>query len=400
MSIESLRLKLSQKQDRTKTRYKYYEMKSIAPDFQISTPPQLMWVRSSLGWCGKAVDALADRLHVTGISNDIADMWNIFKLNNADIFTDAAILSALINSCSFCYIRKGDDGQPVFDLIDGGNATGTIDSATGLLREGYAVLDRDANGSPTLEAYFAPGYVDYFPANGEPYRVESGCKYVTLVPIIHRPDDKRPFGRARISRACMSIQNSALRTIKRSEVSAEFYSYPQKYVTGLAQDSEPMDKWKAAMSSMIAFEKDDDGDHPVVGQFSQQSMEPHLAQLRMFAALFAGETGLTLDDLGFATGNPSSADAIKSAHENLRMAARKAQRCFGSNFVNIGMVAACVRDDYNYNRSAFADVKIEWEPVFEPDAAMLSGIGDAIVKIGQILPEYFTEDKLKELTGI
>ena len=36
-------------------------------------------------------------------------------------------------------------------------------------------------------------------------------------------------------------------------------------------------------------------------------MTPHTEQLRMFAALFAGETGLTLDDLGFVTDNPSSA---------------------------------------------------------------------------------------------
>ena len=62
-----------------------------------------------------------------------------------------------------------------------------------------------------------------------------------------------------------------------------------------------MDKWKASMSSMMTFTKDEDGDSPTLGQFSQQSMTPHTEQLRMFAALFAGETGLTLDDLGFAT---------------------------------------------------------------------------------------------------
>lgn len=52
----------------------------------------------------------------------------------------------------------------------------------------------------------------------------------------------------------------------------------------------------------------------------------------MFAGLFAGETGLTLDDLGFVTDNPSSAEAIKASHENLRLIARKAQRTFGTGF--------------------------------------------------------------------
>lgn len=47
-------------------------------------------------------------------------------------------------------------------------------------------------------------------------------------------------------------------------------------------------------------------------------MSPYTEQLRTAAAGFAGETGLTLDDLGFATDNPSSAEAIKAPHENLR----------------------------------------------------------------------------------
>ena len=72
-------------------------------------------------------------------------------------------------------------------------------------------------------------------------------------------------------------------------------------MVGLSPDAEQMDKWKATVSSLLQFDKDGDGDSPKLGQFQQQSMAPHLDQLKMFAALFAGETGLTLDDLGFAT---------------------------------------------------------------------------------------------------
>ena len=35
-----------------------------------------------------------------------------------------------------------------------------------------------------------------------------------------------------------------------------------------------------------------------------------------------------------------------------------------------------------------------------PDASQLAGIGDAVFKIQQSFPDYFTEDKLRELTGI
>ena len=146
--------------------------------------------------------------------------------------------------------------------------------------------------------------------------------------------------------------------------------------------------------------KDEDGDKPTVGQFTQQSMSPYTEQLRTLAALFAGETGLTLDDLGFATENPSSAEAIKASHENLRLTARKAQRTFGSGFLNAGYLAACVRDDFAYQRSQLYLTKPAWEPVFEPDAAMLGLIGDGAVKINQAVPEYFGKENLRNLIGI
>jgi hypothetical protein len=198
----------------------------------------------------------------------------------------------------------------------------------------------------------------------------------------------------------MSIVDSAMRTVKRSEISAEFYSVPQKYVLGTDPDNEPLDKWSSAMSMMLEITKDQDGDTPTVGQFSQQAMTPHLEQLRMFASLFAGETGLTLEDLGFASGNPASSEAIKAAHENLRLRARAAQRSFGSGFLNAGYLAACVRDNTEYKRNQFYLTVPKWEPIFEPDAIALSGIGDAAIKLQQSFPDYFSEDKLKDLTGI
>ena len=198
----------------------------------------------------------------------------------------------------------------------------------------------------------------------------------------------------------MAIVGSAVRTIKRSEISAEFFSFPQRYITGLSNDAEKMEKWKATMSSLLTFTKDEEGDSPSIGQFAQQSMQPHADQLKMFASLFAGETGLTVDDLGFVSDNPSSSDAIKASHENLRLLARKAQRTFGSGFLNVGYLAACVRDDYPYLRKQFYLSKAKWEPIFEPDSSMLSMIGDGAIKINQAVPGYFNKDNLRELTGV
>jgi hypothetical protein len=197
----------------------------------------------------------------------------------------------------------------------------------------------------------------------------------------------------------MSMMMYAARVLWRSEVSAEFYSFPQKYVLGMDPDAE-WNKKLATISSFLKIDKDDDGEHPVVGQFQQQSMAPHIDHMKMLASMFAGETGLTLDDLGFNTGNPASYDAIRASHEQLRLTAKKAQRTFGVGFLNTGYLAACIRDDYTYERSAFANCKCMWMPVFEPDASALGAIGDAILKINQASDGFLGSRNIKRMTGM
>lgn len=395
-----LKRKLDNKKSRVNERYRFYEMKNRVPDFGISTPPSLRLRKSVLGWCGKAVDTLADRLQFRTFENDDFAMGEIYQLNNADILFDSAILSALIASCCFIFISADDDGYPRMQVIDGANATGIIDPITYTLREGYAVLDKDSKGRVIREAYFTSEHTEYYQDGKLVESIDNPTLYPLLVPIINRPDAKRYFGHSRISRSCMDLMQAAARTVKRSEISAEFYSYPQRYALGLDPEAEISDKWKATMSAMLSFSKDQDGDSPTLGQFSQQSMSPHLDHLKMFAAMFAGETGLTMDDLGFVSDNPSSAEAIKASHENLRLIARKAQRDFSVGFLNAGYLAASLRDNFPYQRRQIRNTKIIWEPIFEPDAAMLSGIGDGAIKINQAVPGYFGANNLRNLTGI
>lgn len=399
-NLSYLKQLLANKRTRSELRYRHYEMKSHPQDL-FSTAELKAWnLRPVLGWCAKAVDTLADRMQFKGWKNDNFNLETIFRMNNWDIFFDSAILSALINGCSFVYISEDETGFPRLEVIDGMNATGLLDPVTNLLKEGYAILERDKNGTPVLEAHFETGRTTFYEKGQEPYEILNQAPAPLLVPILYRPDAKRPFGHSRISRSMISLVNSAVRTTKRSEVAAEFYSVPQKYVLGTDPDAEALDKWKSTISSLMEISKDEDGDRPTVGQFTQQSMQPHMDQIRTFAALFAGESGLTMDDLGFVSDNPSSAEAIKASHESLRVLAEKAQRVFGSCFLNVGYIAACLRDNFPYERRQLYLTEPVWRPAFKPDAAALSGIGDGAIKINQAVPGYFNKDNLTDLTGI
>src|SRR5699024_7640539 len=175
------------------------------------------------------------------------------------ILFDDAKLSALVNSCSFIYISEGDEDLPRLQVIQGSEATGILDPVTRLLTEGYAVLSRDDYGSPYEELYFITGRTDYYVGGKLIDSVNSDTPAPLLVPIIHRPDSSKPFGRSRITPSAIYYQKYAKRTLERADVTAEFYSWPQKYAVGTSQDSEPMDSWKATVASMLEFTKDEDG---------------------------------------------------------------------------------------------------------------------------------------------
>ena len=83
--IAYLRNKLACKKPRVQLRYAYYDMKNAVDDFRLTTPPQFRNLVECLGWCGKAVDALADRLLFRGFANDNFDLWSIFQMNSADV---------------------------------------------------------------------------------------------------------------------------------------------------------------------------------------------------------------------------------------------------------------------------------------------------------------------------
>lgn len=398
---DRLKMRLEGKRGRVNLRYSYYEMKNYPRTFNVVIPQKYTYMLRHLGWCSRAVDVLADRLVFTEFERDFYGMNDIFRMNSQDVLTDSAILAALISGCSFVYVSEGDNGEPRLQCIDGGNATGIMDPITRMLKEGYAVLERDPeNGQPTVEAWFTPEEtVIYRSGEKTPQRIENPAPYPLLVPVVNRPDARRPFGHSRITRTGMDLQDEAINTLFRAEIAGEFYSFPQKYVLGLAQDTE-FEPRSASVSSFLYFTTDENGQHPQVGQFNSVSMTPFSEHMRTVAGQFAADAGLTLDDIGFPSDNPTSAESIKASHEGLRLIARKAQRDFEIAFLNVGYLAACLRDKEPYARNQVYATKVLWEPIFELDTNAIGMLGDAAIKLNQAVPGYINEKTLRTFTGI
>ena len=403
--LQQLLSEWSKKRYRNVLRTTYYEGKQLFRDFGISIPPQLRSFEPTLGWVAKGVDALVDRTHFEGFvssgENDFGVSEIVFDNNLEDEFQQSFTSSAM-HACSFLTVTHGGDGEPDVLVLPhaADEATALWDSRKRALSAFMAVTSWDA-GSPDGLLMMTPERVYRFTkVDGKWFGKfdKNPVGQVLAVPLPYKPELKRPFGHSRISRAAMSITDAALRTVLRAEVSSEFYSSPQRWVLGADVEAFAGDnKWKAVMGRLLALERDEDGEVPQVGQFAATSPQPHTDQLRMWASLFAGEMGLSLNSLGIVQDNPSSAEAMYAAKEDLITDAIRATSTWGRSLVKAMHLAVMLRDGLDSVPAGLKDMRAQFT---DPSMASPSAQADAFVKRAQVIPGFAESEVGLEMAGL
>lgn len=343
--------RLLAKRSRNRTRTRYYEGKNELKDLGYALPPIAKDIEMVVGWPAKAVEALANRVVLDGVttrdgselSRTVSDLMDANDLAQT---AENAHTDALVHSCSFVAAFRGDTamGEPeaIIQEFPADCATGSWDPRMHAL--GEALLfdvshDDGRNGKVRCGYLMSDGMIVTFAGDGTRFSKQTEAPYDGRIPcelLAYRPDSKRPFGRSRINRTVMSLTDSAVRTFLRSELQAELYSVPPRYFLGVTEDmftdedGESIPMWRIALDKVLAIPRDETtGSVPEVGQFQQYSFEPHVTQLRNTATMFAAATSLPPDAMGVLTSNPSSAAAIDKAVKELCLDAESCQRRFG-----------------------------------------------------------------------
>lgn len=310
---------------RNRLRYRYYNGKNVLKDFGISIPPSLLNVETVVGWPQKAVDSMAVRCRFDGFKSPDAEVQalldDISTRSRLNVKFRQAVESTLIHSCCFAAVTSDESGKGRIDFYSAEQASARWDDQAGRIAYGM-VIDDFKDGSPSALTLHAQdvvikawdtgaGFWDwtYQPiAMGRP----------TMAALAYRPTFNKPFGQSRITRSVMSITDSAVREALRTEISAEFFTSPQKYLLGADRDAfEQTTKWEAYIGNIFAVGRDENGDLPQFGQLSQGSMQPHTDYYRSLAARFSGETNVPISTLGVIHDQPASAEAIYAANEPL-----------------------------------------------------------------------------------
>lgn len=327
------------KRRRNLLRTAYYEGKNALKDFGISVPPQMQNAFTPLQWIAKGVHAHTDRSQFEGFvdasgSDDPFGVAEILYDNDFHLEFPLAVTSSAIHACSFLTVSQGDvqSGEPeVLILARSADSSAAVwDRRRRRIAGFLSVVEMDDVG-PTEMVMYTPEWV--YSITKSPRwvwsRIANPLGEVSVSRLVYKPELNRPFGHSRISRTAMGLTDAAVRTLLRSEVSAEFYAADKYWLFGAdVTKFVGTDKWSAVMGRMNALDVDNPEDKPEIHRFAGSTPQPHTDQLRMLSSLFADDQSL---DVKWAdASNPSSADAIYAAKEELIMDVRNANRVWGA----------------------------------------------------------------------
>lgn len=379
-------------------KYDYYNAEQRLVDLGIALPVKFKQMKPGVGWASRAVNTLSDRINFDGFANDTYGVNDLMDEIGANAILSKAKTDALIGGCAFVAVQPTRDGGIKLMPFTATEATGNIDERTGLLEVGLAVTRWYPYDSkymawsnwskvgliPADYTLYGKDYTAYFINQQLVAITENPTGRPALHVLTHRQSADRPFGKSRISNTVRRIVDEVGRLKVRYEIAAEFYSTPQRYVNGIAEGSINSAQLESAMGKIWTVTKDDDGEHPEIGQLPQMSINQFTDQKKDLARDFCAETALTLRNLGYETANPTSAESLSAMSDDLLLEAQECQTELGRQFKEIAISIRQTLDGNSEVPQRLLEITPTWKPVFQLD---VGSAGDALYKLFQIMPE-------------
>lgn len=322
---------------RNRLRRNLYDAKTKLDRIGFSVPPHMVDFQTPVGWAEKAVSVPAARIRREGFrmlndSSLMEDLNEIFDDPHTQRVEAGATKSSLKHGPAFMFMTRGDTdaGEPpvVFTPKSALEASCIQNRRTGEVTAALEVISRRKAllymPGLVVELIFARGPEKWVVSKEYP----QGHDLVLCEPYVWDWDIDRPFGRSRISRPLIGLMDRGVRTLLRGEVTAEFFSAPQRGLMGASSehftdpDGNPIDIWKVITGSIWALPDvwdDDEGKlvRPQLQQLQQASMQPHFDMFKSVALQVASELDMPIRYLGVQENQPAAEGAIKAEEASM-----------------------------------------------------------------------------------
>ncbi|MBQ9005347.1 MAG: phage portal protein [Atopobiaceae bacterium] len=293
-------------------------------------------------WPAKAVDALAERVRLRGFSFDDGeadpDLEAVMRRCGLVNAYNRYVPAKYVNGCMAATVTTDGTGARVrFHSADTFTAIPDPDFGHGVVAAGLAIARRERTAwsrereVPTIVNLHLPGNVvecrqvgpGEWVAEDGPSREPEPTLYV----FAHKPmGSSAPFGRTRINRFVRDITDDAIRCLWHMQISGAYYSVPKLLFLNLTSrqyDAMLEGKDKFQLDKVLLAEQNPDGSTAQISQLSGNSPQPFIDELMALAKQFSGITSVPLNSLGIVQDNPSSAEAIQAAREDICLVAEQ-----------------------------------------------------------------------------
>lgn len=351
--IEQLSAELVKGHGEIKKYSKYYEGKQplryMAPQLERELGPRI--TQLVLNWPRLGVDAYESRLDVEGfrVAGEVQgseDLWQIWRANDLDEISQQAHLEALITGRSFVIVGPGEDPKiPLISVEHPSQVAVMRDPGTRRVTAAIkSWADDDDVQNVTL---YQPDVTRYYRKPKNEFelqrRVDHGWGMVPVVPVVNRPRMLCPDGVSELADV-VSIADAANKMATDMMVSAEFHAMPRRAWFGMSEEDfadehgNPISVWSRIAGREWATEHTQD--EAGVVQFAEADLRNFHESIKLLAQLASQVLALPPHYMGFATTNPPSADAIRSAEAQLVKRCERKQTIFGGAWERVMQIAA------------------------------------------------------------
>lgn len=327
----------------------YYDMKSQLKMLGISIPSDARFEQLNCvtGWCSKAVHAHVNRSTFDGYVFDGEQdegLDALVRANRMRSLYKQALTGALVHGVAAITVMRGGPGQPAVKVRAHSATQFSVlwDKDEGRISCGVVLADVDRAGRASRYVAHFPDAVLTLARSGNDWscEVEPHVMGRPMMEVIcHDPDLDRPLGHSMLTPELLGIVDKAMRDVMRMEVGAEFFTFPQRYAIGVAEElfgreepagdgegadgdetevvPDPVKKFQAYIGSIWAITRDENGEVPTVGQFSPTSAENFTLMFENDAQRFSGATNVPIGQLGVLSNTYTSSDALGAANDPL-----------------------------------------------------------------------------------
>ena len=371
-------------------------------------------------WPSKAVDALADRIRLERINApadyDRATLDGILGRNNLVNGYNRHLTPKLLYGCMAATVTRNAAGHAVvrFHSAETFTAVPSPDGRDGVVGAGLAIARMEFTPwggrrmVPTIVNLHLPGnVVELRQVAAGQWVAEDGLtpeREPSLYVFCHDgTGTMNAFGRTRVTRFVRTLTDDAIRCMWHMQISGAYYSVPKLAMLNLLPEQYEAvvgDKLKYQLDRVLATEVDESGGPgTTIQQFSGNSPQPFVDELRALAAQFSGATGVPLNSLGIVQDNPSSAEAIGASREDICLIAQRDIDEDRKTIERVVRAALSVERNTTIDQLGDGDRAIA-ASFADPLIHSRSEMADWAVKINSMRPSFGQTDVAARMVGI